>query len=59
MYTILTILVSLIVEAFCFLITAGMLKVICWAFGFIFSWKLAIGIWFIMSLIRGCVRSSK
>ena len=29
---------------------------ICKCFGFVFTWKLAIGIWLIMTLIEACVK---
>lgn len=36
-------------ELLSFLMTAGCIKLICWAFGFRFTWKLAIGIWFLLN----------
>ena len=35
-----------------FLVVSGLTWVICWAFGFVFSWKLVIGIWAICILIK-------
>ena len=35
-----------------FLMVSGLTWVICWAFGFVFSWKLVIGIWAICILIK-------
>ena len=29
---------------------------ICKCFGFVFTWKLAMGIWLIMALISACVK---
>lgn len=36
-----------------FAITAGIVKLICWAFGFTFSWKIAFGFWLILLLLGG------
>lgn len=37
--------------ALTFLMICGLTWVICWAFGFVFSWKIVIGIWAICILI--------
>ena len=34
-----------------FLMVSGLTWVICWAFGFVFSWKIVVGIWAICILI--------
>ena len=34
-----------------FLLVAGLMWVICWAFSLIFSWKLVIGVWAILALL--------
>ena len=39
--------------ALSFLITAGIIALICWAFALTFTWKLAFGIWLVLILIRG------
>ena len=33
------------------LITCGVIKLICLCFGFVFNWKIATGIWLVMLLI--------
>jgi len=45
--------------AISFGITALIFKGICWAFGLIFSWKVAFGIWLIMMLVKGLFDGSK
>lgn len=40
-----------------FLISAGLICVVCWAFGFAWSWKLALGLWVVMLLISSAVKS--
>ena len=34
------------------LITAGVIKVLSFCFGFIFTWKLALGIWIIVWIVN-------
>lgn len=48
----LAVLLFLITCAISFLITAGIIWVICWAFGFLFTWKLVIGIWAVLLLLK-------
>lgn len=44
-------------------ITSALIYGICWAFGITFTWKLAIGLWFIFlilhSIFNGNVSSKK
>ena len=35
----------------------GLICVVCWAFGFAWSWKLALGLWVVMLLISSAVKS--
>lgn len=35
-----------------FLLTAGIIAGICWAFSLAFSWKLAVGVYLVLILIR-------
>ena len=52
---ILIIFISLI--AFNFVLTAGLYALIAWCFGLVFSWKIAFGIWIMVSIIftvTGC-----
>lgn len=51
--TILAILLTLLSLMVNFFITAGLTWVICWAFELTFSWKLAVGIFAILALIKG------
>ena len=59
-FLILLITISIIIVAagLGFLTTAIFVKLICWAFGFIFSWKLVIGIWAILTLISAVFKSN-
>jgi len=40
-----------------FLISAGLIWVVCWAFGFAWSWKLALGLWVVMLLVSSAVKA--
>ncbi len=40
-----------------FLISAGLIWVVCWAFGFAWSWKLAVGLWVVMLLVSSAVKA--
>lgn len=33
------------------LVTAGLVKIVCWEFGLTFMWRYAIGIWALMCLL--------
>ena len=35
-------------------ITAGVIYLVCWLLGIDFSWKIALAIWLILSLIKSC-----
>lgn len=39
-------------------ITALLVKCVCWAFGYTFSWKMALGIWALLSLVGGAFKSN-
>lgn len=41
-----------------FIISAGFVWLVCWAFGFAFSWKVAVGVWAVMCLVSAAVKSS-
>lgn len=45
-------LIALVYYALSFFGTALAVWVVCWAFGFAFSWKIAIGIWFVLAILR-------
>jgi len=32
-------------------ITAGLVKIVCWAFGLTFMWRYAIGVWALICLL--------
>lgn len=56
-----TLLISLLI-VFCglgaeFLFSALLVKIICWAFGFIFSWKMAIGVFAVLLLLSLFLKS--
>ena len=40
-------------------ITGLIIKGICWAFGFAFSWKLAFGVWLILALVGSVFGGTK
>lgn len=40
-----------------FLLSAGLIGVVCWAFGFAWSWKLAVGLWVVMLLFSSAVKA--
>ena len=39
--------------------TCGLVKILSLCFGFVFSWKLATGIWFVLLLLRWVVSAAK
>lgn len=41
-----------------FFITAGIFWLICWAFAFTFSWKIAFGVWLVVLILRSIFKSS-
>lgn len=52
--------VIFIVAMICILsfgITSAILYGICWAFNFTFSWKLAIGIWLLLIILRSIFKT--
>jgi len=49
----------LIFEAFSFLITAFAVKILSICFGFTFTWKLAIGIWIVISILKSIASAAK
>lgn len=50
--SILAVLIGLAIGAISFLVIAGILWLICWAFSLTFSWKIAFGIWLILLILR-------
>lgn len=54
MLTILLIILGIVgAVALSFFITAGIIAGICWAFSLAFSWKLAVGVYLVLVLVRG------
>lgn len=41
-----------------FFITAGLTWLVCWAFSFAFTWKLALGVWAASCLISGAFKAT-
>jgi len=42
-----------------FLISAAFTWLICWAFGFTFTWKIAIGVWAVTIVLGGIFRRGR
>ena len=55
-YYLLAVALFMLLFALGFSIFVGLLKLIAWCFGLVFSWKLAIGIWAILIFINLFVR---
>lgn len=56
---IVTLVILAIFYGISFGITGLIIKGICWAFGFAFSWRLALGIWLILALIGSIFGGTK
>lgn len=56
---IVTLIILAIFYGISFGITGLIIKGICWAFGFAFSWKLAFGIWLILVLVGSIFGGTK
>ncbi len=54
-----TTLVILLAIAFGFGITSGLVYGICWAFGFDFTWKIAVGIYLVLVMVKAITKSLK
>ena len=54
-----TLIILAIFYGISFGITGLIIKGICWAFGFAFSWKLALGIWLILALVGSVFGGTK
>lgn len=42
----------ILIWAASFFLTVALFKIICWCFGFIFSWRLAVGFWIILAVLE-------
>lgn len=49
----------LIIVALSFLITAIAVKILSICFGFVFTWKLVIGIWIIIGILKSTISAAK
>ena len=58
MKALITILIIAICLAISFFGTAGLVWVVCWAFGLSWSWKIALGVWAALCLISGAVKTT-
>lgn len=58
MKALITILIIAICLAISFFGTAGLVWVVCWAFGLSWSWKIALGVWAVLCLISGAVKTT-
>ena len=56
---IVTLIILAVFYGISFGITGLIIKGICWAFGFAFSWKLALGIWLILALVGSIFGGTK
>lgn len=59
MTCLITLLIFLLVLGLDFVIMSGIYWVVCWAFGFTFTWPIAIAIWLITIVLSGIFKSSK
>lgn len=41
-----------------FLVTAGLLWLVCWAFSLTFSWKISFGVWITLMILRSFLTRS-
>lgn len=46
------IVITIIVIIISFFLTAGLVRLACWAFDFYFTWKLAAGVWAVIWLLK-------
>ena len=56
-YIITFIIVLVLIFGLDFILTAGILFLICWCFQIAFTWKLAFGIWLITLLLAGIFKA--
>lgn len=50
--------IYILLWAISFLISAGVMWLICWAFAWSFSWKIVFGIWLVMCLLTSIFKST-
>lgn len=51
--------IILLAIAIGFGITSGLVYVVCWTFGFKFTWKIAIGIYLILVILKALFHNPK
>lgn len=49
----------IIIEALSLLVTCVLVKILSICFGFAFTWKLAIGIWIVISILKSIISAAK
>lgn len=59
MTCLITLLILLLALGLDFALMSGVYWVVCWAFGFTFTWPIAIAIWLITIVLAGIFKSSK
>ena len=53
------ILIYILAISISFAVTCALVKVITWCFGLVFSWKIALGVWFIFLMFNLLTKSNK
>ena len=51
------ILIIVVVFTLSFLVIAGMYWIVCWAFGMVFSWQIAVGVWVVYTVLSSMFQS--
>lgn len=59
MTCLITLFILLLALGLDFALMSGVYWVVCWAFGFTFTWPIAIAIWLITIVLAGIFKSSK
>lgn len=54
-----TLLIVLLALGLDFAVMSGIYWVVCWAFGFTFTWPIALAIWLVTFVLAGIFKSSK
>ena len=52
------IIVFIALLALSFLFTSGLVWLVCWAFSFTFTWKLAVGVYAVIALLGGVFKNT-
>lgn len=52
------IIVFIALMALSFLFTSGLVWLVCWAFSFTFTWKLAVGVYAVIALLGGVFKNT-